>query len=600
MASITPDPHYATIPPQADLRLSHLPPFRTSSRDPVLITLAASHNAVLACSSSSTTPVLARLYLAQVGDARIDTRALSADFQRETDLLTWRARAPVSATLRRRRVKGGAVFERFLTLEQMEAGLELSDVVGRGEEGGLVSVWGMDRGYATEQPNAPDVLIRIGHSMENLFTLEPDEFNAHFLTRPTVEDAGAFVHRSAYLFTLCHRVMMRSQLDCQDPRLMQPGGGEGAAAESAVFDIKTRAVYPIRHHLARYEEYAGYEIRQERGLQHSYEREWYDMARSVFLKYALQCRMGQMQGVMVAYHNTRRVFGMEMIAREDMERALLGEHTHVMGDRLYELSVRMLDELSRKVVDLAEALHGGRRLESVKLVVEQEEQDPSCVHVFAELTPPPSEDFDAHLPFTHRHATLYRLDQLDLASLKKVAAAHGVEVKRGKKRQALLNVLETALTTSTSRYLPPIEHVLHLLRSNLLLKLELRVQQRTKDGAAVPVGRWRSMDAEDVEGLQSGYSLTVVNTQDMTEGQRARVARGYLKAMEAGYLLEKEAAEEDADVVVTPSRGSAGAAAAPPAMEFSDKSGAESASEDVREEEVQERVVVDSRSQAAI
>ena len=597
MASITPDPHYATIPAQADLRLSHLPPFRTSSRDPVLITLAASHGAVLACSSSSTTPVLARLYLAQVGDARIDTRALSADFQRETDLLTWRARAPVSATLRRRRVKDGALYERFLTLEQMEAGLELSDLVGG--EGGLVSVWGMDRGFATEQPNAPDVLIRIGHSMENLFTLEPDEFNAHFLVKPTVEGGGAFVHRSAYLFTLCHRVMMRSQLDCQDPRLLQ-AGGEEESAESAVFDIKTRAVYPIRHHLARYEEYAGYEIRQDKGLQHSYEREWYDMARSVFLKYALQCRMGQMQGVMVAYHNTKRVFGMEMIAREDMERALLGHHTPVMGDRLYELSVRMLDELSRKVVDLVEALHGGRLLESVKLVVEQEEQDLSCVNVFAELTPPPREDFDAHLPFTHRHATLYRLDQLDFASLKKVAVAHGVAVKRGKKRQSLLNQLEATLSTSTTRYLPPIDYILHLLRSNLLLKLEMRIQQRTKEGVAVPIGRWRSMDAEDVAGLQSGYSLTVVNTQDMTEGQRVRMAKGYLKAMEAGYLLEKEEAEEDADVVVAPLRGAVDGAATPPVVESSDKSGAVCVDEDVLEEEVHERMVVDGQSRAAL
>ena len=85
---------------------------------------------------------------------------------------------------------------------------------------------------------------------------------------------------------------MRSQLDCHDSRL--PGTG--------VFDIKTRAAYPIRHDNLNYkvgrsmsflsyfsdsrgQEYAGYQIRSLHGPLESFEKEYYDLIRSAFLKY---------------------------------------------------------------------------------------------------------------------------------------------------------------------------------------------------------------------------------------------------------------------------------------------------------------------------
>ena len=68
---------------------------------------------------------------------------------------------------------------------------------------------------------------------------------------------------------------MRSQLDCHDSRL--PGTG--------VFDIKTRAVLPIRMDILNYEENSGYQIRSQYGIMESFEREYYDLIRSGFLKY---------------------------------------------------------------------------------------------------------------------------------------------------------------------------------------------------------------------------------------------------------------------------------------------------------------------------
>jgi hypothetical protein len=85
---------------------------------------------------------------------------------------------------------------------------------------------------------------------------------------------------------------MRSQLDCYDSRL--PGTG--------VFDIKTRACLPIRldilnfevflfDHLKKFwlkcllQENSGYLIKSQHGLVESFEKEYYDLIRSAFLKY---------------------------------------------------------------------------------------------------------------------------------------------------------------------------------------------------------------------------------------------------------------------------------------------------------------------------
>jgi hypothetical protein len=72
-----------------------------------------------------------------------------------------------------------------------------------------------------------------------------------------------------------NKFALRSQLDCFDSRL--PGTG--------VFDIKTRAVMTIRHDLLNFEESSGYQIHTLQGLVESFEKEYYDLIRSAFLKY---------------------------------------------------------------------------------------------------------------------------------------------------------------------------------------------------------------------------------------------------------------------------------------------------------------------------
>jgi Mitochondrial protein Pet127 len=77
------------------------------------------------------------------------------------------------------------------------------------------------------------------------------------------------------IFFQSDKFVLRSQLDCFNSRL--PGTG--------VFDIKTRAVMSIRHDVLNFEENSGYQIRSVRGFVESFEREYYDLIRSAFLKY---------------------------------------------------------------------------------------------------------------------------------------------------------------------------------------------------------------------------------------------------------------------------------------------------------------------------
>lgn len=156
---------------------------------------------------------------------------------------------------------------------------------------------------------------------------------------------------------------MRSQLDCHDARL--PGTG--------VFDIKTRACLPIRMDLLNFEENSGYLIRSLHGTLESFEREYYDLIRSAFLKYSFQARIGNMDGVFVAYHNTAKVFGFQYIPLEQMEGHLYGiggeeeentpqglrpmpinRESEAMkrGDQVFKRCVQLMELLSEEIVSV--------------------------------------------------------------------------------------------------------------------------------------------------------------------------------------------------------------------------------------------------------
>lgn len=192
-----------------------------------------------------------------------------------------------------------------------------------------------------KQYDDANILSMMGQYMEKLLTVDKDVFerhrvgNSHLLS----EDERSTV--DSYHYSTIGDFVMRSQLDAYDPRL--PGTG--------MFDLKTRAVLPIRMSSKDYEWGTNYELQQHHGEWHSYEREYHDMIRATMLKYSLQVRMGRMDGIFVAYHNIARIFGFQYISLADMDLALHGQSDPCLGDQEFAFSLKMLNDLLNKSIE---------------------------------------------------------------------------------------------------------------------------------------------------------------------------------------------------------------------------------------------------------
>lgn len=65
------------------------------------------------------------------------------------------------------------------------------------------------------------------------------------------------------------------------------------------------------------------------------------MMRSAFLKYNFQVRIGHMDGILVAYHNTRKIFGFQYISREEMDLRLFGSSR--IGHQVFKNALVMFE-----------------------------------------------------------------------------------------------------------------------------------------------------------------------------------------------------------------------------------------------------------------
>lgn len=61
-----------------------------------------------------------------------------------------------------------------------------------------------------------------------------------------------------------------------------------------------------------------------RGLHSSFEREYYDLIRGAFLKWAFQLKIGRMDGAFVAYHNLLENQGFEYIKADEIYKRIFG------------------------------------------------------------------------------------------------------------------------------------------------------------------------------------------------------------------------------------------------------------------------------------
>ena len=83
-----------------------------------------------------------------------------------------------------------------------------------------------------------------------------------------------------------------------------------------------------------------YRLNHTIGQFESIEREDYDLLRSAFLKYSLQARIGHMDGIFIAYHNTQEIFGFQYLSLPQISELLFG--SEYLGLQVFETTMSLL------------------------------------------------------------------------------------------------------------------------------------------------------------------------------------------------------------------------------------------------------------------
>ncbi len=299
------DPYLQKIMPINEFDFNALKQYVTSSEDEVLLEKARAEKKKYTGSTSSMTSALGHFHFLLSQWRQLNTNILSQEFPIEYNTFTVLTRAPSAVFLR---WKDGA--------------------------------YAID---ADKQFDTANILSLLGKSMEKLFTLPTHDYEKYKKENSGQISLEERNKSEEFHYTTIGDFLLRSQLDAHDPRL--PGTG--------MFDLKTRAVVAVRMNSDSPEEGRGYQIRRRQGEWQSFEREYYDMIRSAFLKYSLQVRMGRMDGIFVAFHNTERIFGFQYINISEMDYALHGSEDTTIGDSEFRLSLELLN----RVLDKATATY---------------------------------------------------------------------------------------------------------------------------------------------------------------------------------------------------------------------------------------------------
>lgn len=153
------------------------------------------------------------------------------------------------------------------------------------------------------------ILSAMGHCLELLLTNPEDEFIKYHKDSKN-DDINPIPN--SYNYASYGKFLMRSQLDCYDERL--PGNG--------TFDLKTRATTNVRYNSKDETKVNNdYQIWKLTGDYESFEKEFKDLIRTgAMLKYLFQARIGQMDGIFIAYHNMNSIFGFQYLPLEELDK----------------------------------------------------------------------------------------------------------------------------------------------------------------------------------------------------------------------------------------------------------------------------------------
>lgn len=324
------DPYLEKIIPAVEFNFSALNPFVTPSKDQTLHEAAGARNIKYYSSTSTMTESLKHFHYLVSQWRELTLSMLSKGFEAPGTSFTQIQQAPTSA---------------FLRYQGYRYAIEA------------------DKSYDRET-----ILSLVGRSMEKLLTLPKAAFEQYRRSNPGEVPEELTSQEEAYHYTVFDKILVRSQLDAHDPRI--PGTG--------MFDIKTRAVLPIRMDIAsRGGVVTGYQIKDRLGTYESFEREFFDMMRANMLKYSMQVRLGRMDGIFVAYHNIERIFGFQYVSLEDMDLVLHGQKDRILGDQELNASFSILGAvLDRAVMRFPK--------QSLRLHFETRQKKAPFMYIFAE------------------------------------------------------------------------------------------------------------------------------------------------------------------------------------------------------------------------
>lgn len=291
------DPYLAEIMPVTEFDFDALKEYITSSKDTTLLGVTKDRKKKYTGSTSSMTATLAHFHFLLSNWRQINLARISREYDPEQQSFVGFLKAPAAT---------------FLNYND--------------------GVYAID---ADKEWDDETVLSMLGKSMELLLTAPKDEYEKYRRTRSHTLTEEERNKPESYHYTEFEDFVMRSQLDAYDPRL--PGTG--------VYDLKTRAVVSIRMDALNYKKGRTYEISKRTGEWESFEREYHDMIRGAFLKYSLQVRMGRMDGIFVAFHNTQRIFGFQYIPLEEMDHSIHGTMQKSLGDREFMSSLKLWNKM---------------------------------------------------------------------------------------------------------------------------------------------------------------------------------------------------------------------------------------------------------------
>lgn len=294
------DPYLEKVVPAEEFDFAALKGYKVASTDPTLSNIAAENGLKYFTSTSSLTSVLMTFHFLISQWRPIDIGMLSKTFPGpdQTNFTTF-TKAPTSIILKPK--NGGYAIDKD------------------------------DDGFGNT------VLSLVGRSLEKLLTVPKKDFERYRRSKVTGKSAVETPDtEEAFHYTGIGKLLVRSQLDGYDPRL--PGTG--------IFDIKTRAVLPVRMDgKGKLEVASSYEIKNDHGHFESFEREYHDMLRAPMLKYSMQARLGRMDGIFVAYHNVTRMFGFQYVSLPEIDRAIHGSTDTFRGDQELRASINILQDV---------------------------------------------------------------------------------------------------------------------------------------------------------------------------------------------------------------------------------------------------------------